>query len=131
MKYVYKVVGNFSEDNFDKILTKISKKFVTLYVDKTLYIALKSFDDYEGSEDLIRNTFKPVRDFYVEEVTEKNIVNQHPFSKDWCLNNLVKLDTEHYEHDNQAKLREVWMSMDRMEEELSAKLIEKNKRKEE
>jgi len=122
VKYDYKVVGNFTDDNFEKILDKILKKFIYMYVDKALFIALKDYNDFEGSAELIDKTFRPVRDFYIEEINEQNVVNQTPIVKDWCLNNLVRLDTQRYEVENQEKLHQVWHAMDNMEAELQKKL---------
>ena len=96
-----------------------------MYVDNTLFIALKEWKEHEGSEELINKTFRPMKNFYIEEITEKNITTLTPVIKEWCLNNLVKLDTERYEAENQEKLKQVWQAMDRMEEQLTKELNEK------
>lgn len=125
MKYVFKIVGNFNDENFEKILNKIASKYISLYTNKTLFIALKSWADREGSEALLNKAFRPVRDFYIEEVNEKNVSDLPPAIGDWCLNQLLRLDTERFEEENQAKLQQIWESMDRMEEQFEQKMIER------
>lgn len=125
MNYVYKVVGNFNEDNFNSIIKKLQQSFVFIYINKTLFISSKNYDLAFDSKKKLNNIFKPIRDFYIEPVDEKNINEQQPFAKEWCLNNLVRLDTERYEQENQNYLKEVWKAMDNMEFELAEKLQQK------
>lgn len=123
MSFVFKVVGNFNDTNFEKITTKISQKFLFMYLDKTFFIALKSWNEREGAIDLMSKTFRPVKDFYIEEVTEQNIIRQQSFIKEWCLKQLVRLDTERYEEENQQRLKKVWEAMDNMESQLQQELF--------
>ena len=48
---VYRVIGNFTNDNFEKLLTKLCSKFKTLYLNNVLYLALINFNDKDICED--------------------------------------------------------------------------------
>ena len=43
----------------------------------------------------------------------------------WCRDNLVELDKQRYEKENQEQLMLTWEAMDRLEDDLKQKLIEK------
>ena len=43
----------------------------------------------------------------------------------WCRDNLVELDKQRYEKENQEQLKLTWEAMDRLEDDLKQKLIEK------
>jgi len=131
MNYIKKIVGNFTDDNFEKIINNISQKFQFMYVDDTLFLALKAWTEYEGSEDLISKTFRPVKDFYIEELDKTKIEKQQQFIKDWCSNHSIRLDRERYELENQEKLKQAWASMDELEEKLKQIALENETRKEE
>ena len=127
MNYVFKIMGDFNEKNFCKLLTKISQDFVFIYFDKALFIAQKHYSISKFSVEKLCEYFKSIKNFYIEEVTEKNVGFLSPVAKDWCLNNLVRLDTERYESENQIKLQKIWKAMDAMEQELSKKKQEQEK----
>ena len=48
---VYRVIGNFTNDNFEKLLTKLCSKFKTLYLNNVLYLALINFNDKDICDD--------------------------------------------------------------------------------
>jgi len=128
MNYIYKIVGNFTDDNIQKILKKTSNDFVSIYIDKILFLSLKTITKEEECKKVLDKVFRPIRDFYIEEINETNVNTLSPFIKEWCLNNFVRLDTEKYESEHQEELINIWKSLDEFEEKLKDKI--NNNRKE-
>ena len=122
---VYRVIGNFTNDNFEKILNKLCSKFKALYLNNTLYLALINIDDENICEEILKKTLRPARDFFITEIKEKNIMDLEPDALVWCRDNLVELDKQKYERLNQEKLKSTWEAMDRLELDLSNQLKEK------
>lgn len=96
---VYKVIGNFTDENFEKIIRKISESFKFIYYKDTLYLALKSYDSFEGHELVINKSFRPVRDFLVRKIDESNILKEPEIISDWCKDNYVKLEQQRFERE--------------------------------
>ena len=126
MQMVFKIVGNFTDEkvNFDKILEKISKHFIFMYIKDGLFVAIKDFHFADESESFLRKTFKPSKFFYISEINEKNVSDQFEIIQEWCLSNFVRLETQKYEEVEQDKLKQVWKKMDALEEDLEKKLQE-------
>lgn len=122
---VYRVIGNFTNDNFEKLLTKLCSKFKTLYLNNVLYLALINFNDKDICDDTLKKVFKPTRDFFITKIEEGNIMDLEPDALVWCRDNLVELDKQRYEKENQEQLKLTWEAMDRLEDDLKQKLIEK------
>lgn len=122
---VYRIIGNFANDNFEKILNKLCFKFKALYLNNTLYIALINIDDKDICNDTLKKVFKPARDFFITKIEEGNIMDLEPDALVWCRDNLVELDKQRYEKENQEQLVLTWEAMDRLEDDLKQKLIEK------
>ena len=122
---VYRVIGNFTNDNFEKLLTKLCSKFKTLYLNNVLYLALINFNDKDICDDTLKKVFKPARDFFITKIEEGNIMDLEPDALVWCRDNLVELDKQRYEKENQEQLKLTWEAMDRLEDDLKQKLIEK------
>lgn len=125
---IYKIEGEFNDNNFGDIVSKLSKKFVFTYMDNVMFIALKTIEDKEKHRAIIKSIFKPASDFFVTEITEKNIMRLAPVIKEWCRDNFVRLERERFEKNEQEKLRQVWRNMDLMEEYLSSQMLEKKKK---
>lgn len=122
---VYKIVGKFDIVDFDKLLTKLSKDFLCMYLDNALYIALKDYSKKDDAESLVKQATKPVKYFFIEEITEKNIKKQSDVVQQWCSDNMNRLIRTKVEIEQQEQLQQIWKSMDDMEKTLQAKIIEK------
>ena len=122
---IYKIVGKFFDIDFDKALEKLGKNFVFIFLDKTLYVAVKKYDPDFSSESALDKIFRPTSKFYIEQITEKNLKFQSEFVRDWCESNFVALEKQRYEIEQQEKLRLVWAAMDDMERDLQQKAVEK------
>lgn len=127
---IYKVVGNFNQENFEKIIKRVSERFGFMYYNETLYLSVKDYDSMEGHKDVLSKAFRPSKDFLIREITSENILKEPEIISEWCRNNFVSLEQQKYEKEQQAKLQEVWKAMDKMEKELQIMLkenYEKNK----
>lgn len=115
---IYKIIGRFNDENFEKILKKISTLFDFIYTDQSLFIGLKNYQYKDEGNFLIKKTFRPIKDFYIEVIDEKNINKQSQFVKQWCLDRFVLLDTQKFEIQEQDRLKQTWRDLDNMEAEL-------------
>ena len=123
---IYKILRDINEDNFDKIISNISKYYKFLFFRQGLYIALINFEQKDKAQELMKKTFRPVKNFYIQEITEHNLQLEHSFIIDWCRDSFVDLERQKYEIEQQKKLRQVMSAMDKMEEILEKEISEKN-----
>ena len=122
---VYKIIGHFDDDNFEKILEKISTLFDFIYIDQSLFVGLRKYQYKEEGDNLLKKVLRPSKNFYIEQIDEKNISRQSDFIKQWCLDKFVLLDTQKFEIQEQERLRQTWKDMDNMEAELQKILKER------
>ena len=129
---IFKIQGDFNEDNFSKILNKLCKYFKFIYTNQTLYIALSDIKNKQEASNLMSKTFRPVRSYYIKEINEKNIMNEEQSIMEWCRDNFVALDRQRYEIEQQDKLQNAWKALDNMEDILKNQMLnnkENNKNK--
>ena len=129
---IFKIQGDFNEDNFSKILNKLCKYFKFIYTNQTLYIALGDVKNKQEASILMSKTFRPVRSYYIKEINEKNIMNEEQSIMEWCRDNFVALDRQRYEIEQQDKLQNAWKALDNMEDILKNQMLnnkENNKNK--
>ena len=129
---IFKIQGDFNEDNFSKILNKLCKYFKFIYTNGTLYIALGDVKNKQEASVLMSKTFRPVRSYYIKEINEKNIMNEEQSIMEWCRDNFVALDRQRYEIEQQDKLQNAWKALDNMEDILKNQMLnnkENNKNK--
>ena len=129
---IFKIQGDFNEDNFSKILNKLCKYFKFIYTNGTLYIALGDVKNKQEASILMSKTFRPVRSYYIKEINEKNIMNEEQSIMEWCRDNFVALDRQRYEIEQQDKLQNAWKALDNMEDILKNQMLnnkENNKNK--
>ena len=127
---IFKIQGDFNEDNFSKILNKLCKYFKFIYTNQTLYIALSDIKNKQEASALMSKTFRPVRSYYIKEINEKNIMNEEQSIMEWCRDNFVALDRQRYEIEQQDKLQKAWKALDNMEDILKNQILQKNEEKE-
>lgn len=127
---IFKIQGDFNEDNFSKILNKLCKYFKFIYTNGTLYIALGDIKNKQEASALMSKTFRPVRSYYIKEINEKNIMNEEQSIMEWCRDNFVALDRQRYEIEQQDKLQNTWKALDNMEDMLKNQMLQKNEEKE-
>ena len=63
---IYKIIGHFNNENFDKIITKVSSRFKFIYCNDALYVAMKRIDNVDDDRNYLYKIFKPARDFYID-----------------------------------------------------------------
>lgn len=124
---VYKIVGDFDDNKFEKMLKQLSGCFKFIYINETLYVALKDVQKEDESNTLMDKIFKPARNFYIKKIDETNIMKEHESIVTWCRDNLVALDRQRYEIEQQDKLQRAWKAMDNMEIDLKKIKAEKIK----
>lgn len=112
---VYKVIGKFTDENFDKIIKKISGEFKFIYCYNALYLSVKDVKKVEGCKLLLKQTFRPVGDFFIQEINETNIMKEESTVMEWCRDNLLAIDQQRFENEQQEKLKQAWLAMDNME----------------
>ena len=120
---IFKIQGDFNEDNFSKILNKLCKYFKFIYANQTLYIALGDIKNKQEASVLMSKTFRPVRSYYIKEINEKNIMNEEQSIMEWCRDNFVALDRQRYEIEQQDKLQNAWKALDNMEDILKNQML--------
>ena len=127
---IFKIQGDFNEDNFSKILNKLCKYFKFIYTNQTLYIALGDIKNKQEASILMSKTFRPVRSYYIKEINEKNIMNEEQSVMEWCRDNFVALDRQRYEIEQQDKLQNAWKALDNMEDILKNQMLNNKDSKE-
>ena len=120
---IFKIQGDFNEDNFSKILNKLCKYFKFIYTNQTLYIALCDIKSKQEASTLMSKTFRPIRSYYIKEINEKNIMNEEQSVMEWCRDNFVALDRQRYEIEQQDKLQNAWKALDNMEDILKNQML--------
>lgn len=126
---IYKIIGNFTDENFEKIISKISLKFKFMYCNDTLYVSMKSVDSIEEDKLFLYKIFKPAKDFFIIEITEQTILKEDEVIGEWCKDNFVFLEKQKFEKEQQVKLKKTWMAMDNMELQLKSELLKKSQYK--
>ena len=96
-KMVYKIIGNFTDENFDRIITKVSSRFKFMYCNDTLYVSMKNVDSLSEDKDFLYRIFRPVRDFFIVEITEQSILKEDEVIGEWCKDNFVSLEKQRFE----------------------------------
>ena len=126
---IFKIQGDFNEDNFSKILNKLCKYFKFIYTNQILYIALSDIKNKQEALALMSKTFRPIRSYYIKEINEKNIMNEEQSIMEWCRDNFVALDRQRYEIEQQDKLQNTWEALDNMEEMLKKQMLNNKEKK--
>ena len=123
---IFKIQGDFGMSDFVNMLTKLGQYFKFIYTNDNLYIALKNIKEKDNAKIIMNKVFKPIKNYYIKEINETNIMKEDPIVIEWCRDNFVALDKQRYEIEQQDKLHNAWKAMDNMEEILK-KEINKNK----
>lgn len=123
---IFKIQGDFGMSDFVNMLTKLGQYFKFIYTNDNLYIALKDIKEKDNAKIIMNKVFKPIKNYYIKEINETNIMKEDPMVIEWCRDNFVALDKQRYEIEQQDKLHNAWKAMDNMEEILK-KEINKNK----
>lgn len=123
---IYKIIGNFTDENFEKIIAKVSSKFKFMYCNDTLYVSMKNIDFLNEDKAFLYKIFRPAKDFFIVEITEQNILKEDEIVGEWCKDNFVLLEKQKFEKEQQAKLKNTWVAMDNMEMQLKSELLKKN-----
>lgn len=130
---IYKIVGNFDEIDFEKMLDKLSEIFEFIYCDESLFIALRKWVDKEIAEKTLKSTLRPAKFFVVKEINEFNLNKENPAVIKWCRDNFVELDKQRFEIEQQDRLKLAMTALDECERILASRkreALKKNREEE-
>lgn len=140
---VYKVSGNFTNENLNEFINKLKKRYTIVLREESMYLALNSysaevdFDDRndlgtiqscEVTQDRLTNELKnkvfiPLGDFFVKDLTKKtSIEREDEFIQTWCKEHINRLAREIVEVENQVQLRTMMNCVNSLEIELEERL---------
>ena len=118
---IFKIIGNFDEVDFEKILNKLSTTFEFMYSDNSLFIALRNYSEKDKAKNVMKNALRPSSFFITKEITENNLGKESPTVIKWCRDNFVELDKQRFEVEQQARLKQAMVALDECERILAAR----------
>lgn len=118
MNRIFKVIGKFPEDKFDKMLNILEKHFSFIYIDETLFLSLNDYSDEEKALSVLKSVFKPAKNYLIQTINYENVHKLSPFVKEWCLNRFASLNKQEVENEEQDKLHQRMLALRRTEEKL-------------
>ena len=130
---VYKIQGNFNDDNFSSITTSIGTYFKILYcgANNSMYVSLLDIGNEKNAKILLKHFLQPNEEFVILPIDEYSLKRESREVQEWCRDELVRLDTLRYERDNQEKIQQMMKAMDLMEdylkEDIQKKKVEQSK----
>ena len=130
---IFKIVGNFDEVDFEKLLSKLSTIFEFIYCDESLFIALRKWTDHELIEKTLKSVFRPAKFFVIKEINENNLGKENPTIIKWCRDNFVDLDKQRFEIEQQERLKATMSALDECERILASRkkeALKKNREEE-
>ena len=129
---VFKIQGNFNDDNFCSITTNIGTYFKILYcgANNSMYVSLLDISNEKNALILLKHFLQPNEEFIILPVDEHTLKRESREVQEWCRDELVRLDTLRYERDNQEKIQQVMKAMDLMEDYLQEDIQKKKESQE-
>lgn len=147
---VYRITGEYTDENLTEIIDKLKQKYRILFRDGNLYVALSSYrneikkwreinesDGYENSEEVEKRLKQEIKDilrdidpvngdnFWVKSlVNQESIKKEDEFVQDWVRNNNVRIEKERFEIERQEELWNAWNGLDELERELDGRIRE-------
>lgn len=119
---IYKILGEFTLENFEKIINNLNQDFKFVYLNGILYISLIDINKKEECQNIIKKIFKPSKNFIIKEINEKNIMNQDDFIINWCKDQFVEFQRKEYERDQKEKIRKTLIALDKLDDILSQEI---------
>jgi len=108
-------------ENFDELLHRLTDKFVFLYLDFTLYVALRSYSKIDAKAEL-SSILKENKSYTLTEIDETNLKHEAPVIMEWCRDNLLRLDKQRFELNEQKELHKLWEDLNTMETKLNEQM---------
>lgn len=115
---IFKIQSQTFPDTVGQDIKRLSKYFNMLYVGNILYAAKRQYTVGKSPLDLL----KPRKNYFVVEVTNKNLAQEPQEVKDWCTQRLTSLEAEKFEAENQDRLELSSKQIDFFENELKKAL---------
>ena len=81
---IFKIVGNFDEVDFEKMLDKLTSIFEFIYCDESLFVALRKWSDRELINKTLKAALKPAKFFVVKERSLYTLGKAQPNIIKWC-----------------------------------------------
>lgn len=117
---IYKMEGQFVEDNLSEIIEKLKDYFNFRYSNGTLYCAIKDYQKREDGKKKIKEDFYLV--FQAKNICEMTIENmafENCDAVEWIKAHFIRLDEQRFEYENQQKLLQCKKFLDELEKNLS------------
>lgn len=127
MNEIFKVVGDFQDNTFTKIINKLEENFSFIYLDNTMYVALNHINTFDDNEKELRKIFKPSKNYYIQSITSSDLQSLNDWAKDWCVSNINKLALQRKEVENQEILKARMDALDKTEVQLIELMNKKRK----
>lgn len=130
---IFKIVGNFDEVDFEKMLNKLSSLFEFIYCDESLFIALRKWPERDLVDKTLKSVLKPAKFFVIKEINENNLGKENPTVIKWCRDNFVDLDKQRFEIEQQERLKSTMIALDECERILASRkkeALKKNREEE-
>ena len=112
---IYKITSNF-EDNLDNLFSTLSKDYYILYYNNFLYVSDIKVNN--NSKENLKKKLKPNKNFYIIEITEKNLIYECNYVVNWCKKEFINYDLLKYEKEQQEKLKNIMIIIDEVEKKL-------------
>lgn len=112
---VYKIQGDFSQVKFPQLFEDLGKEYKIIYKNGSMYISSKIYQEDEQERQRLMILLNDYNTLVYFLINEKNIMREDEEIRNWCRDNLVRLDKERYEKEKQDKLKEVMNNLDKME----------------
>lgn len=118
---IYKIVGNFDDVDFEKMLNKLGTVFEFIYCDESLFVALRKWSEHDLMEKTLKSALKPANFFVVKKIDENNLGREAPTIRKWCRDNFVELDKQRFEIEQQERLKATMSALDECERILASR----------
>lgn len=118
---IFKIIGNFDDIDFEKMLNKLESCFEFIYYNDCLFIALRDYKNYENVKTFLKKVFKPSSFFVIKEINEQNLKKEDVIIIRWCRDNFVSLDKQRYEIEQQDRLKKTMIALDNCEKILASR----------
>lgn len=118
---IYKIVGNFDDVDFEKMLNKLGTIFEFIYCDESLFISLRRWSDCDLMDKTMKAALKPASFFVVKKIDENNLGREVPTIRKWCRDNFVELDKQRFEIEQQERLKQTMIALDECERILASR----------
>lgn len=115
---VLKVYGEFADETFSEMLEKLNRFFNIMYIDNTLYLALRNYTQEDEARKFVKKVLKPAKNFLVIDLDAKKITQECQEIMEWCRDAFVVLETQRFEDEQQEVIKRTLDDIEKLKERL-------------